>query len=85
MEPMRAIPTVAVGPAAIHERQAGNNRQRADAFRQALRQGADNSARGSAEDGERGDEQPTVRRTLQKQRDTGRKDEGTARHVDVIA
>lgn len=85
MEPMRALPTVVVGPAAIHERQAGNHRQRADAFRQALRQGADQTPGGSAGAADRDDDQATVRRTLQKQRDAGRKDQGTARHVDVIA
>lgn len=90
MEPLRAVPTVVPGAVQVHERNGGQKRGQADAFRQALKQNGgetprDGEPRPGAENGSAADRQAAVRRTLQKQRELGRKDLGTARHVDVIA
>lgn len=78
MEPLRAVPPT-TGPAAVQERQAGGNRRQADAFRQALQQQAGGQREASA------DPEPALRSRLQVAAVAGRKDQGTARHVDVIA
>lgn len=77
MEPLRAVAS-SVGPSAVRERQAGGRRQ-ADAFRQALQQQTGGQREPDAE------REAALRSRLQMAAVTGRKDEGTARHVDVIA
>jgi hypothetical protein len=77
MEPLRAI-VAPTGPTSVQERQAGGRRQ-AEAFRQALQQQAGDQRE---PDGER---EAALRSRLQVAAVTGRKDQGTARHVDVIA
>ena len=78
MEPLRAI-AAPTGPLTVHERQAGGNRQKADAFRQALQQQTGGQRETPAE------REAALRSRLQVAAAGGRKDEGTARHVDVIA
>ena len=79
MEPLRAVPGV-TGSFSVQERQAGGgNKRQADAFRNALQQEA-GSQRDTA-----GEREPALRSRLQVQVPAGRKDQGTARHVDVIA
>lgn len=85
MEPLRTVPAVVAGSLQVNERRGSQNRQQADAFRQALRQSAEG---GRDQDPARESEpvaQATLRRTLQKTAGPGRKDEGTAHHVDVLA
>jgi hypothetical protein len=78
MDPLRGLPGVQ-GGLVVQERRGGGSKQQADAFRQALQQQAG---------GERSGEplgQAPMRSRLQATAVSGRKDEGTARHVDVIA
>lgn len=86
MEPMRAMPSIVLGASPVTERRGGGQkREQAEAFRRALQQ----SAGEAGQDGERRSDsaagQMPMRRTLQVAVDPGRKDETTARHVDVIA
>lgn len=67
-----------VGSHQVHERQAGGQQQQADAFRRAMQEHGDGTA------AEREPEKP-VRRGLQRHPPIGRKDEGEAHHVDVVA
>lgn len=85
MEPLRAVPGVVASPVQVNERRGGQNRQQADAFRQALRQSAEGGRDQAAPREAEPVDQATVRRTLQKTAGPGRKDEGTAHHVDVLA
>jgi hypothetical protein len=78
MEPLRAVPPMA-GPTSVQERQAGGNRRQADAFRQALQQQAGGQRDADSE------REAALRSRLQVAAVAGRKDEGAARHVDVIA
>jgi len=78
MEPLRAV-TPTIGPTSVQERQAGGNRRQADAFRQALQQQV-----GGQRDAD-SDREAALRSRLQVAAVAGRKDDGTARHVDVIA
>ena len=77
-------PSGLLGPARVHERGAGNQQRNADAFRRALEQEA-----GGRESGPDGDRQqataPPVARRLQLPTSPGRRDDGQAMHVDVIA
>lgn len=67
-----------VGSNQVHERQAGGNKQQADAFRRAMEE--------HAAGGERPTESETpVRRELQRRPPISRRDEGEAHHVDVVA
>jgi hypothetical protein len=75
MEPVRALASVP-GAFTVRERQAGGNRQAADAFRRALQQ----QHRGDAPE----TDEASVRPGLQPRAADGRK-ESVARHVDVIA
>lgn len=77
MEPVRAV-MAPVGPSSVQERQAGG-RQKADAFRQALQQQTGGQREADA------DREAALRSRLQVAAVAGRKDQGTARHVDVIA
>ena len=77
MDSLRGLPAVP-GSVTVQERR-GSQRQ-ADAFRRAMQQGGQGEPQAPTPDGE----QP-VRRPLQPKAPTGRKDEGTACHVDVIA
>jgi hypothetical protein len=78
MEPLRAVPGV-TGSFSVQERQGGGNKRQADAFRNALQQEAGSQRDAAA------DREPALRSRLQVQVPAGRKDQGTARHVDVIA
>lgn len=75
MEPVRSLPSV-TGTRPVTERQAG--KQQADAFRRALSDPGDGTA------AEREPEQP-MRRALQPRAPSGRNQESTSRHIDVIA
>jgi hypothetical protein len=98
MEPLRALPAV-VGSLQVHERRGGGQQQ-ADAFRRALQQRAgdraDADANGSPNAGANagtdagGAAAPAPAAAplpsgLQRQHPAGRKDDGKALHVDVIA
>jgi len=78
MESLRGLPSLP-GASPVGERSGG--RRQADAFRRALQQG---TQEGDAQPSTPGGERP-VRRTLQLAPGAGRKNEGTAHHVDVIA
>ncbi|HEX5053673.1 MAG TPA: hypothetical protein VFZ65_17975 [Planctomycetota bacterium] len=81
MDSLGRIPGI-IGPPRVEQRAAGGNKQRADAFRQALQQEV---ADGTQPEPEGADEQP-VRTRLQARPPASRRDDGTvARHVDVIA
>jgi hypothetical protein len=77
MDSLRGLPAVP-GSVTVQERR-GSQRQ-ADAFRRAMQQGG----QGAPPAPPPGDEQP-VRPPLQPKATAGRKNEGTACHVDVIA
>jgi hypothetical protein len=72
------------GPARVHERGSGNQQKNADAFRRALEQ--ESSGRESGPDGDQKQAAaPPMARRLQLPATPGRRDEGQAMHVDVIA
>lgn len=73
-------PTGVIGSHQVHERQAGGQQQQADAFRRAMQE------QGNGDDDERQTEaQKSLRRALQRRAPNGRKDDGEAHHVDVVA
>jgi hypothetical protein len=72
MDPVRGLAAVPSGMA-VGERQANGNKRQADAFRRALQDVAPPAKEGA------------VPPTLQPKPPLGRKSEGTARYVDVIA
>lgn len=65
------------GSTQVHER-AGGNQQQADAFRQAMQE----QEGGTAAERE---PEPPMRRALQQSPPNGRKQDGEAHHVDVVA
>ncbi len=65
------------GSTPVHERKGGNQQQ-ADAFRQAM-QGNEGGTAAEREP------EPPMRRALQPNRPDGRKQDGEAHHVDVVA
>jgi len=69
-----------VGSHQVHERQAGGQQQQADAFRRAMQEQGD----GTAAERE-AEPEPPMRRALQRQAPNGRRDQGEAHHVDVVA
>ncbi len=81
MEGIRHLGAVPAPPG-VQERNAGGNRQQADAFRKALEQHGQPQGDGAPD---RPPPEPAVRRALQLRADAGRKHDGDAMHVDVIA
>jgi hypothetical protein len=86
MEPMRALPSIVLGTPQVTERRGGGQkREQAEAFRRALQQSAGEAGKDSDGRPDSAAGQTPMRRTLQVPGGPGRKDEATARHVDVIA
>lgn len=70
MESVRSLAGV-VGGVRVQDRNAGGNKADAEAFRKALQQ--------------QGSPEKPVRTELQRHPPVGRKNDGNARHVDVVA
>lgn len=81
METLRALPALPTTNT-VQERRGGGQRQ-ADAFRRALQQGAADAGQSQQQATASGE--PAVGRPLQPKRPADRSEQGTARHVDVLA